>query len=215
MTAHQILGWQQQAEPEVGFAMDRFGNISQMGAGWSMRTGSSPHEVLSRPFADILHPADRPPVLEALQSLVRGEIYSCRMPARCLRRDGLHCRLEIYAHPTLDPDGRIVGVRGSFTDITARRKSMRARESEARPRHQRRFAAGRVRDRRRRQLHLRQRQLRADLGLRADQVRASGHLSTLHPEDRASVLQAREAATRSRTPYGVDCRLPARRRQRA
>ncbi|HEY7760242.1 MAG TPA: PAS domain-containing protein [Burkholderiales bacterium] len=208
MTTHEVLPWQEQAEPEVGFAMDRFGNVSQMGAGWSMLTGGSPHDVLSRPFADILHPADRPPVLEALQSLIRGEIYSCRMPARCLRRDGLHCRVEIYAHPTLDADGRIAGVRGSFTDITARRKSMRAlRESEARFRaisdasplgvYVTDAAGGCI---------FANANFEQISGLRADQVRASGHLSTLHPEDRTRVLLAREAATRSRTPYGVDCR---------
>ena len=208
MTTHELLPWQRQAEPEVGFAMDRFGNISHVGAGWGKLTGSAAHEVLSRPFADIIHPADRPPVLEALQSLIRGEIYSCRVPARCLRRDGLHCRLEIYAHPTLDAQGRIDGVRGSFTDITDRRKSMRAlRESEARFRaiseasplgvYVTDAGGGCI---------FANTNFEQIAGLRADQVRAAGHLSTLHPEDRAPVLQARESATRSRTPYGVDCR---------
>ena len=85
MTTHEILSWQHETEHEVGFAMDRFGNISHMGPGWTMLTGESPRDVLHSAFADLVHPADRPPVLEALQSLIRGEIYSCRMPARCLR----------------------------------------------------------------------------------------------------------------------------------
>jgi PAS domain S-box-containing protein len=208
MTTHEILPWQHQAEHEVGFAMDRFGNISQMGSGWNMLTGESAQDVLCSPFADIIHPADRPPVLEALQSLIRGEIYSCRMPARCLRRDGLHCWVEVYAHPSLDADGRIDGVRGSFTDITDRRKGMRAlRESEAR------FRA--ISDASPLGVYVTDAgggcifanaNFEQISGLRADQARAAGHLSTLHPEDRARVLQARGAATCSRTPYGVDCR---------
>jgi PAS domain S-box-containing protein len=208
MTTHEILPWQHQAEHEVGFAMDRFGNISQMGSGWNMLTGESAQDVLCSPFADIIHPADRPPVLEALQSLIRGEIYSCRMPARCLRRDGLHCWVEVYAHPSLDADGRIDGVRGSFTDITDRRKGMRAlRESEAR------FRA--ISDASPLGVYVTDAgggcifanaNFEQISGLRADQARGAGHLSALHPEDRARVLQAREAATCSHTPYGVDCR---------
>jgi PAS domain S-box-containing protein len=209
MTTHEILPWQREAEHEVGFAMDRFGNISQMSAGWTMLTGEAPEDALRSPFADIIHPADRPAVLEALQSLIRGEIYSCRVPARCLRRDGLHCWVEIYAHPSLDEHGRIDGVRGSFTDITDRRKGMRAlRESEARFRaisdasplgvFVTDAAGGCI---------FANTNFEQISGLRADQARGAGHLSTLHPEDRERVLQAREAAACSHTPYGVDCRF--------
>ena len=208
MTTHEILPWQHEAEHEVGFAMDRFGNISHMGPGWTMLTGESPQDVLHTAFADLVHPADRPPVLEALHSLIRGEIYSCRMPARCLRGDGLHCWVEIYAHPSLDADGRIDGVRGSFSDITDRRKGMRAlRESEARFRaicdasplgvYVTDAGGGCI---------FANANFEQISGLRADQARGAGHLSTLHPEDRARVQQTREAATCSHTPYGVDCR---------
>ena len=43
-------------------------------------------------------------------------------------------------------------------------------------------------------------------GLRADQMQGTGHLATLHPEDRARVLATRDAACRNRTPYRVDYR---------
>ena len=138
MATHEMLPWQHQTDDEIGFSIDRFCNTSLMTSGWATLTGSSPHETIGKPFADVVHPADRAAVLEALQSLIRGEIYSCRVPSRCLRRDGLYCWVEIYAHPTLDADGRIDGARGTAHQHhrSAQRHARAARERGALSRHQ-------------------------------------------------------------------------------
>src|SRR5262245_27647734 len=122
-----------QADPGIAFTIDRFGNTTAMSSGWMQLTGWPAQDAVGKPFADFIHSEDRPPVLEALQSLIRGEIYSSRIPARCARRDSQHAWVEIYSHPTLDEDGHIDGIRASLSDITNRRKGMLAlRESEAR-----------------------------------------------------------------------------------
>jgi PAS domain S-box-containing protein len=116
--------------------------------------------------------------------------------------------VEIYAHPTLDQDGRIEGANATLSDITNRRKGMQAlRESEARFRaiteasplgvyvtdaaEECIFANANFQ-------HI--------CGLRADAVRADGYLAAVHPEDRAPLLAARAAARRSLTPYRLEHR---------
>jgi PAS domain S-box-containing protein len=208
MTTAELPPWHSHADNEIAFGTDRFGNTTLMSAGWTGLTGWSAQEAVGKPFADFIHTEDRPPVLESLQSLIRGEIYSCRVPARCARRDGLHSWVEIYAHPTLDEHGRIDGVRATLSDITNRRKGMQAlRESEARFRaiteasplgvyvtdaaEECIFANANFQ-------HI--------CGLRADALRANGYVAAVHPEDRGRLLAAREAARRSLTPYRVEHR---------
>jgi PAS domain S-box-containing protein len=209
MSTHEVPSWQPQSHTEVAFRIDRFGNTLRLGTGWTLLTGARPDEAEGRPFADALHPEDRPAALEALQALIRGETYSCRIPARCLRRDGLHCWVEIYAHATLDADGRIDGARGTLADITDRRKGMRSlRESEARFRAIAEAsplgvyvsdAAG--------DCIFANANFEQICGLRAGEVRGAGHLTALHPEDRPRVLDARAAAAGARMPYRVECRF--------
>ena len=208
MSTPELPPWHSPADNEIAFGIDRFGNTTVMSAGWAGLTGWSAQQAVGKPFADFIHSEDRPSVLEALQSLIRGEIYSCRVPARCARRDGLHSWVEIDAHPTLDEHGRIDGVRASMSDITDRRKGMQAlRESEARFRaiteasplgvyvtdaaEECIFANANFQ-------HI--------CGLRAEALRANGYLGAVHPEDRPHLLEAREAARRSLTPYRVEHR---------
>jgi PAS domain S-box-containing protein len=208
MSHPQPLPWQEQAETDAAFRIDRYCNTVDLHAGWERLTGSPPGDAVGKPFPDLFHPADQPALLEALQSLIRGEIYSCRVPARCARRDGLHGWVEVHAHHTLDGCGRVDGVRGTLSDITHRRKGMQAlRESEARFRaiceasplgvHVT-DAAGRC--------IFANRNLEQLSGLRADQLLGDGYLESVHRQDRAALMDARDAARRSLTPYRIEHR---------
>jgi len=200
--------WQTGGDSEITFAIDRFCNFTQVGNGWSLLTGWSPAQTAARPLPDFIHPADRPAILEALQSLLRGEIYACRIPARCLRQDGMFSWVEIHAHPG-EPSPDTPGVRGTLVDITNRRKGMRAlRESEARfraiceasplgvyvtdPNGNCIFANANYE-------HI--------SGVRAERVRRRGYLNTLHPDDIERVRDAAEAARLAHTPYRIEARF--------
>src|SRR6478752_122187 len=105
-------------EQEVAYSADPFGNWIYLDSSWLELTGHTAQESLSRPMADFVHPEDRARHLEAFQSLLRGEIYSSRHPARLLRNDGLPCWVEIFAYPTLDARGNIDGITGTIFDVT-------------------------------------------------------------------------------------------------
>ncbi len=208
MSTPAPLPWQLEAETSTAFAVDRFCNIVAMQWGWTTLTGWLRDDAIGKPFADFCHPTDRPAVLEALQSLIRGEIYSCRVPARCSRRDGMHCWVEIYAHPELDEQGGINGVRGTLSDITNRRRGMQAlRESEAR------FRAiceasplGVLVTDANDSCIFANANLERISGLRGDQLRGEGYLTSVHPDDRPRLLEARDNARRNLTPYRVEHR---------
>jgi PAS domain S-box-containing protein len=195
-------------EYEVAYAADPFGNWTRLDAAWSTLTGHPVELSLTRPVADFVHPEDRTRHLEAFQSLLRGEIYSSRHPARLLRSDGLSCWVEIFAYPTLDALGEIDGITGTLIDVTDRRKGMRAlRESEARLRAiSEASPLGLFVVDARGNCIFSNANFYKLAGLAPDQVMGAGWSLGLHEEDREPVLQAWDAAARAHAPFNSEHR---------
>ncbi|MCC7548702.1 MAG: PAS domain S-box protein [Burkholderiales bacterium] len=203
MNTPQHAPWQTAGDTEIAFAIDRFCNFAHLGTGWTALTGWAVEEMVARPVADFVHPADRPAVLEALQSLLRREMYSCRIPARCRRQDGMYCWVEIHAHPHAQDAADAAGVRGTMVDITNRRKGMRAlRESEARFRAicEASPLGVYVTDANGNCIFANA-NYELISGVRAERIRRRGYLSTVHPGDVGQVREAAEAARLARRPY--------------
>jgi len=200
--------WQTSGDSEIAFAIDRYCNFTFVGSGWSLLTGWPQDQMAARPIADYVHPADRPAVLEALQSLLRREMYSCRIPARCLRHDGMHAWVEIHAHPSAEEAEEVLGVRGSMVDITNRRKGMRAlRESEARFRAicEASPLGVYVTDANGNCIFANANYERIS-GVRAERIRRRGYLSTVHPEDIGRLRDTGDAARLAHAPYRIEHR---------
>ena len=195
-------------ELEIAYWADPYGNWIRLDPEWSGLTGHAIEASLTHPIADFIHPEDRERHLEAFQSLLRGEIYSSRHPARLLRSDGLSCWVEIFAYPTLDALGRIDGITGTLSDVTDRRKGMRAlRESEARLRAISEASP----------LGLFVVDAKGNCifsnanffklaGLAPDQLIGTGWSQALHPEDRERVVDAWNAAARAHAPFNSEHR---------
>ena len=195
-------------EQEVSYSADPYGNWTRLDASWSALTGNPIELSLTRPIADFIHPEDRTRHLEAFQSLVRGEMYSSRHPARMLRNDGLSCWVEIFAYPTLNALGQIDGVTGTLIDVTDRRKGMRAlRESEARLRAiSEASPLGLFVVDARGNCIFSNANFYKIAGLTPDQVMGSGWSLALHAEDRDQVLRAWHAAARAHMPFNSEHR---------
>ncbi len=209
MNTAEHVPWQAADDSEIAFAIDRFCNISELGKGWTALTGWSLEEMAAKPFPDFIHAADRRAVVEALHSLLRAEMYSCRIPARCLRRDGMHCWVEIHGHPSGAADAGAPGVRGTMVDISNRRKGMRAlRESEARFRAicEASPLGVTVTDANGDCIFANSNYQRIS-GVRAERMRRRGYLSTVHPDDAEHVRDTGEAARLAHTPYRLEHRF--------
>lgn len=208
MTTPEHASWQPPANSEIAFAVDRFCNLSFIGSGWSVLTGWPQQEAVAKPLADFIHSADRPAVLEALQSLLRQDVCSCRIPVRCQRQDGVHCWVEIHAHSSPDEGGEVHGVRGTLVDISNRRKRVRAlRESEARLRAicEASPLGVYVTDANGNCIFANANFQRIS-GVRPDRVRGRGYLSTVHPHDLARLREAADSGRRARAPYRTEHR---------
>jgi PAS domain S-box-containing protein len=191
------------AERQSVIAADRFGNWTHLDEHWTELTGLSVDASLRKPLADFIHPEDRARVLEAVQSVIRGEIYSCRYPMRLQRKDGMHCWVEIFAYPTLNSSGRIDGLRGTLTDIADRRKGLAPlRESEARFRALSEASRlGLCVTDAKGNCTFSNPNFHAIAGLRPDQAMGPGHLSTAHPDDAERLLALREIALKNETAF--------------
>jgi len=209
MNTAEHAPWQTAGDSEIAFAIDRFCNFTLLGNGWAVLTGWPLESMAAKPLPDFIHPADRPAVLEALQSLLRREMYSCRIPARCVRQDGMYCWVEIHAHPGSEDDASSPGVRGTMVDITNRRKGMRAlRESEARFRAicEASPLGVYVTDAGGNCVFANHNYERIS-GVRPDRVRRRGYLSTVHAEDIEHVRDAADAARLAHAPYRIEHRF--------
>jgi PAS domain S-box-containing protein len=195
-------------EQEVAYSADPFGNWIYLDSSWLELTGHTAQESLSRPMADFVHPEDRARHLEAFQSLLRGEIYSSRHPARLLRGDGLPCWVEIFAYPTLDARGNIDGITGTIFDVTDRRKGMRAlRESEARLRAiSEASPLGLFVVDARGACIFSNANFHKLAGLTPDQVLGTGWRSPLHPEDRERFVGEWNRAARAHASFDSEHR---------
>jgi PAS domain S-box-containing protein len=190
-------------ELEIAYWADPYGNWIRLDSEWSALTGHPIEASLTRPIADFIHPEDRERHLEAFQSLLRGEIYSSRHPARLLRSDGLSSWVEIFAYPTLDALGRIDGITGTLSDVTDRRKGMRAlRESEARLRAiSEASPLGLFVVDAKGNCIFSNANFYKLAGLAPDQLIGTGWSQALHPEDRERVIDAWNAAARGHAPF--------------
>ncbi len=195
-------------EHEVAYSADPYGNWTRLDPTWTALTGRPIEASLTRPIADFVHPEDRERHLEAFQSLLRGEIYSSRHPARLVRSDGLSCWVEIFAYPTLDALGKIDGITGTLVDVTDRRKGMRAlRESEARLRAiSEASPLGLFVVDARGNCIFSNANFHRLAGLAPDQVIGPGWRVALHPEDRDRVIEAWNAAGRAHAPFNSEHR---------
>jgi len=97
-------------------------------------TGYSEQELLSMPFAGLIHPDDRAMVVEQYQKRIKGGKLPCRYSFRMNPKDAPARWVEISV-AAIDWDGRPATL-NFLTDITARRRAEEAlRESEERYRN--------------------------------------------------------------------------------
>jgi len=188
---------------EIRFHLDRERRWQRLDAGWRHLTGFDPHACLGRPIADFLHGDERDHAIAAIASVLSGELYSCRLPTRCLAADGRGIWVELFGFPTFDERGRVDGFSGTLVDVTDRRKGMRAlRESEARFRAiSEASPLGVCVTDRRGDAIFTNAVLREILDLPRVQADGFARVRTLHADDRERFVTAAEAAIASKAPF--------------
>jgi PAS domain S-box-containing protein len=97
---------------------------------WAEFTGQTSEEYLGRGWIDAIHPDDRNGAMQSWQeNLARKGTYYHEHRLR--RADGEHRDLAVRGVPILEPDGSVREWVGTMTDITDRKQTARALETQA------------------------------------------------------------------------------------
>ena len=102
-------------------AVDRHGRPVYTNPAVEGILGYSPQELMQQDLMSLVHPDDRPRVLEAFRRSFEERAGWASLAARVRRRDGSYRDLECATTPILDSEGRVIGLQGSGHDTTERR----------------------------------------------------------------------------------------------
>lgn len=106
---------------EVIFQTDPAGRWTFLNPAWEEITGYSIEESIGQHCLMRIHPEEVMRNQEIYSALVNREIDYCRHEARLLDKQGRYKWVEVYARPTVDQDGEIIGISGTLMDINARK----------------------------------------------------------------------------------------------
>jgi PAS domain S-box-containing protein len=201
------LGRVVDALPGLVWTASPDGQIDFLNQRWSEYTGLSVDASRGRGWQAAVHPED----LSQLLAGWRGAAASSAPVEAQLRlrgSDGKYRWFLFRAHPATDASGRIVKWSGLGTDIDERRQA-----DEALRASERRFRLivdglpvllstatpdGELEQANRHYLEY--------FGASLEQLKAREVVHGLHPDDRARVLPARQAAIEAGRPYEIECR---------
>ena len=108
---------------EVIFQTNEAGEWIFLNPAWTEITGYSVPASIGRRFSEFIHEEDRARHSELLQEVIELKVSYCRDEARYRAKDGSFRWVEVYAQPTFDGDGAILGASGTLSDITERRRA--------------------------------------------------------------------------------------------
>ncbi|MEW5858369.1 MAG: PAS domain S-box protein, partial [Cyanobacteriota bacterium] len=111
---------------EVIFQTDVTGLWTFLNPAWTEITKFSIAQSLGTHVLNYVHPEDRQRNLKLFQSLIQCQTKFYRQEIRILTADSSFRWLDVYASPTLDASGTIVGVSGTLNDITDRKQTEEA-----------------------------------------------------------------------------------------
>ena len=117
----------------VVFHIDINGLFSYLNPSWQTITGFSVDESLGKSFLDFVHPDDREHNRYLYAQLTSRQKPHWEHTVRYICKENSYCWMSVFAQVILDEADQIIGVTGTMTDVTERKKGEEAlQESEQR-----------------------------------------------------------------------------------
>ncbi|WP_083883521.1 response regulator [Spirulina subsalsa] len=105
----------------VIFQTDLQGTLIFLSQAWTRLTTQPVKEALNRPLVTLIHPQDQRLHLTQCEALIAGNIPEVSYLVRYFRGNKDMGLFEVTARPTLDQQGRIIGITGVLEDVTTNR----------------------------------------------------------------------------------------------
>jgi len=105
------------------WSMDRSRRLTYSNPAAEVVLGYSAEEVVGQQIAGLIHEADRQKIEPKLPDLIRQKRGWTALVLRWRHKNGTYRYLETNAAPILDPDGEVIGYRGTNRDITERQQA--------------------------------------------------------------------------------------------
>lgn len=115
---------------EIVFQTNLDGIITTLNPAWTNITGFSQQASLGKTLWSFIHPEDQAEVQSKLQFLLLGTAPDCQFHSRYLTQDRGSGWMDLYACPIKDRNGKLVGLAGSFADITETKAQEQRRSVE-------------------------------------------------------------------------------------
>jgi PAS domain S-box-containing protein len=113
---------------DVIFQVDADGRWAFLSRAWEEVTGYSLDQSIGQSCLELLYPEDRTLPEQMFKSVAAGVEESCRYEVRFLNSAGELRWLEVFARPTRDGAGQLVGTSGTLSDITDRKQADERRQ---------------------------------------------------------------------------------------
>ena len=108
---------------EIIYQLDEFGNWTFLNPAWTTVTGFEVASTVGTFFLDYLYQEDKEHNRQIFLKLIERKLDYFRHETRFLTRNGTVRWVELYSQLTFNPDGTILGVSGTLTDITERKQA--------------------------------------------------------------------------------------------
>ena len=106
--------------PQVVFEIDMEGRWYFLNNSWTQLSGFDVDECIGTPYADYVHPQDRPRCKEVFEKMQHGEVNACTDAFRFLVSDANYLWTEIHAAPAQTTGNQPFGIVGTINNITER-----------------------------------------------------------------------------------------------
>ncbi|HEY8100399.1 MAG TPA: EAL domain-containing protein [Burkholderiaceae bacterium] len=112
-----------EAVREVIFHIDQQGIITLLNAAWKRILGHQIDASIGKPLHEFIHHKDREHCQELFARLLRQEHDSFRFEARFSKDNEARVWMEVDIVPNFDDRGTIIGIAGTLSDISERKKN--------------------------------------------------------------------------------------------
>jgi diguanylate cyclase (GGDEF)-like protein/PAS domain S-box-containing protein len=112
-----------EAVREVIFHIDQQGNITLLNAAWKRILGHQIETSIGKPLHEFIHHKDKQHSQQLFDRLLRHEHDSFRFEARFSKDNETRIWMEVDIVPNFDDRGNVIGVAGTLSDISERKKN--------------------------------------------------------------------------------------------